>query len=77
MKEVNSVNGDEERKLRVLLDYWVRHNEEHGQEFREWAEKARDFGEVAVHNELVAAAEGMDKANASLARALKELEREK
>ena len=29
--------GDEERvKLRTLLNYWVEHNMEHSQEFREW-----------------------------------------
>jgi len=63
----------ERGKLRVLLDYWVKHNREHGEEFREWAEKARSFGEIAVHDELMEAREEMGKANASLLRALERL----
>lgn len=60
----------ERDKLRVLLDYWVKHNKEHGEEFRGWAEKAKAFGDNALSEELVAAARAMQKANASLARAL-------
>ncbi len=63
----------ERGKLRVLLDYWVKHNREHGEEFREWAEKAGGSGETAVHDELMEACEEMDKANASLLRALDKL----
>ena len=63
----------ERGKLRVLLDYWVKHNREHGEEFREWAEKARSSGETAVHEELMEAYEEMDRANASLLRALEKL----
>jgi len=63
----------ESDKLRVLLDYWVKHNREHGEEFREWAEKAKSFGEIAVHDELMEACEEMGKANSSLLRALEKL----
>jgi hypothetical protein len=30
---------DIQEKLRVLLDYWIEHNSEHEQEFRDWADK--------------------------------------
>jgi rubrerythrin len=30
---------DIQEKLKVLLDYWIEHNGEHEQEFREWADK--------------------------------------
>jgi rubrerythrin len=30
---------DDQEKLRVLLDYWIEHNSEHEQEFRDWADK--------------------------------------
>ena len=63
----------ESDKLRVLLDYWVKHNREHGEEFREWAEKAKSFGEIAVHDGLMEAYEEMGKANSSLLRALEKL----
>jgi hypothetical protein len=31
---------DIQEKLRTLLDYWIEHNSEHEQEFRDWADKA-------------------------------------
>lgn len=32
--------NDIEKKLQTLLDYWIQHNGEHEQEFREWADRA-------------------------------------
>lgn len=67
--------GDEERvKLRTLLNYWVEHNMEHSQEFREWADKAKAFGEVEAGDELLQAAQEMDKATKFLSQAQKRLE---
>jgi len=67
--------GSEERaKLRTLLNYWVEHNRVHSQEFREWADKAKAFGEVEVADEMLQAAEGMDKASGLLSQSLKRLE---
>ena len=51
----------EKDKLLILLDYWVKHNREHGEEFKEWAEKAKNYGEPAVHDELMEAVEQMAK----------------
>jgi hypothetical protein len=31
--------NDVREKLRILLDYWIEHNSEHEQEFRDWADK--------------------------------------
>jgi hypothetical protein len=31
---------DVQDKLKVLLDYWIEHNNEHEKEFRDWADKA-------------------------------------
>jgi anaerobic ribonucleoside-triphosphate reductase len=28
-----------QEKLRILLDYWIEHNNEHEKEFRDWADK--------------------------------------
>jgi hypothetical protein len=30
---------DVQEKLRILIDYWIEHNSEHEQEFRDWADK--------------------------------------
>lgn len=64
---------DERAKIRALLDYWMEHNREHGQEFREWAEKARLLGEDEVAKQILAAAVEVDKANEFLSLALRRL----
>ncbi len=39
---------DSQEKLRILLDYWIEHNNEHGQEIRDWADKlASSSAEIA------------------------------
>jgi rubrerythrin len=39
---------DVQKKVRTLLDYWIEHNSEHEQEFRDWADKvASSSTEVA------------------------------
>ena len=60
-------------KLRILLKHWIEHNQEHGEEFREWAEKANGIGEVAVHRDMLVAAQHMDEAGESLLKALEEI----
>lgn len=68
------MSNTERKKLRILLNHWIEHNKEHTQEFREWAEKAKGFGEDETCNDILEAAQGMDKANEPLLRALKRLE---
>jgi len=70
------VGSEERSKLRVLLNYWVEHNREHSQEFREWADKAKAFGEVEIADEMLLAAQEMDKASKLLSQSLKRLEGE-
>ena len=67
------MSNDERAKLRTLLNYWMEHNKEHSQEFREWVGKANGFGETEVSEEILAAAQEMDRVNESLSRALKRL----
>ncbi len=64
----------EREKLRILLNHWIEHNKEHSQEFREWAEKAKAFGEAETSADILEAAQGMERANEPLLRALKRLE---
>ena len=66
---------DERAKLRTLLNYWMEHNKEHSQEFREWADKAKVFGEDEAYEDMLQAAQEMDKASESLSHALRRLER--
>ena len=55
-------------KLRVLLPHWIAHNGEHAEEFREWAGRAG-----AVEDDILAAAELVQQANARLEQALEKL----
>ena len=71
------MNKSEMEKLKILLDHWIEHNKEHGDEFREWAEKARDLGEAVVQQDMLDAAQYMDKASDSLVKALEELDKGK
>ena len=39
--------GDRDRKkLEILLGYWIEHDTEHGEEFKEWAVKAKESERV-------------------------------
>lgn len=60
---------DEATKLRMLLPHWIEHNGEHAQEFKEYAVRAAE-----VENELLAAASGLEEANARLRAALDKLD---
>jgi nickel/cobalt exporter len=68
------MSNAEREKLKILLNHWVEHNKEHSQEFREWAEKAKGFGEAETCDDILEAAQEMDKANEALLRALRRLE---
>ncbi len=47
--------NDTASKLNSLLSYWLEHNQEHGAEFREWADKiATDQHDVAEQLRLAA-----------------------
>ena len=64
---------EEKTKLKTLLAYWIEHNNEHGEEFQEWAEKAIAMGETEVGTELSQAVQEMEKTSSLLAQALKRL----
>ena len=67
------MNEDEKTKLKTVVSYWVGHNKEHSQEFREWAEKAKESGESEIYDQISQAAEDIEKANEALNRALQRL----
>ena len=65
--------GTDQDKLRVLVPHWIEHNAEHAAEFRDWAQKARAAGGTRAAEEIEAAAQKLDEANAALNAALHEL----
>ena len=58
-------------KLRALLPHWIEHNEEHAENFRRWAEKARHLGLEEVADLIEEAAEKVRLCNEALAEALR------
>lgn len=68
------MGSDERARLRTLLSYWIKHNREHSQEFREWADRAEGFGEAEAAEKMAQAAREMDKASEYLLQTLNRLE---
>ena len=67
---------DMREKLRVLLDYWIEHNSEHEQEFRDWADKVASLS-AEVAQQLQKAATKMAAVSDELMKAKKALPKSK
>jgi nickel/cobalt exporter len=65
--------SDDKTRLKTLLSYWVEHNREHSQEFRDWADRAEKMGEPGVSRDLLKAVGDMEKVTATLSGILKSL----
>jgi hypothetical protein len=70
-----SVDDSDHKKLETLLSYWIEHNTEHGAEFKEWAEKAKELGGSDVGEDLLAASRQIDEVNKSLLSAAEKLKK--
>jgi len=68
------MSGDERKKSEILLNQWIKHNREYAEEFSKWAEKAKDFGQTIVNDEILEAVQQMNQANECLLRALEKLQ---
>jgi hypothetical protein len=64
---------DEKENLKALLKYWIAHNQDHSEEFKEWAEKAKAMGENEIAGNIRQAVEQMDKATILFSQSLKKL----
>ena len=64
---------DEIAKLAVLLSHWIKHNDDHMEEYKKWAETAERHGLKQVANNLMAAAELMLKSNDKFVAARREM----
>lgn len=60
-------------RLRKLLPHWMEHNAEHAGEFREWAAKVRALSAGDAADDVVQAAEAMERANQYLGAALRKM----
>ncbi|MDI6761517.1 MAG: hypothetical protein QME83_00665 [Thermodesulfobacteriota bacterium] len=64
---------EEKKRLSVVIDHWIEHNESHMAEYRKWAQKAEELGLDVVKAEIEGAVEKLDQCNHSLQKALKGL----
>ncbi|MBA7670232.1 hypothetical protein ES703_78377 [subsurface metagenome] len=60
-------------RLDTLLDYTLEHNKEHAEDLKNLAQKAKELGKSAVHDDIIEGVEQMNKANEILGNALKRL----
>ncbi|MBN1225385.1 MAG: hypothetical protein JXA79_00205, partial [Deltaproteobacteria bacterium] len=63
------------KKLKILLPYWVNHNQQHIQDNEKWIKKAEELGLSEVVSELKKSVEISKKANEHIEFAYKGLEK--
>jgi hypothetical protein len=66
----------EKDNLKALLKYWIAHNQDHSEEFKEWAGKAVAMGETEIARDINQAVQEMDKATALFSQCLEKLKGE-
>ncbi len=60
-------------KIQLLIQHWIEHNESHGEEYRRWADIAREEGFERVETLILEAANRIRSANEKLKEALEDL----
>jgi hypothetical protein len=65
--------GSELKELKALLSYMIKHNDEHAEELKDLAEKAKSLGNTVAYDELIIGVKEMKKANERLKNALNKL----
>lgn len=62
---------EDKKKLSVVIDHWIEHNESHMAEYQKWAEKAGQLGLESAKTNIQKAIEDLNQCNLSLQKALK------
>ena len=62
---------DQKKKLSVVIEHWIEHNESHRGEYEKWAQTACELGLDSVKAEIEEAMEKVTQANHHLSKALK------
>ena len=62
---------DQKKKLSVVIEHWIEHNESHRAEHKKWAQTAGELGLDSVMAEIEKAMEKISQSNEHLDRALK------
>jgi hypothetical protein len=64
---------EEKRKLTVVIDHWIEHNQSHMSEYKKWAEKASALNLSGVQTEIEEAIGKLSLVNYHLGKAMKAL----
>jgi t-SNARE complex subunit (syntaxin) len=62
---------DQKKKLSVVIEHWIEHNESHKDEYKRWAQTAGELGLDSVKTEIEEAVEKLSQSNQHLEKALK------
>jgi hypothetical protein len=62
---------DQKKKLSVVIEHWIEHNESHMGEYKKWAQTAGELGFDSVKSEIEGAMEKILQSNRHLNNALK------
>jgi hypothetical protein len=62
---------DQKKKLSVVIEHWIEHNESHMGEYKKWAHTAGELGLEMVKAEIEEAAGKLSQSNQHLEKALK------
>lgn len=62
---------DQKKKLSVVIEHWIEHNEAHMGEYKKWAHTAGELGFESVKTEIGQAMQKISESNQHLSRALK------
>ena len=62
---------DQKKKLSVVIEHWIEHNESHKGEYKKWAQTAGELGLDLVKSEIDEAVGKLSQSNEHLEKALK------
>ena len=65
---------DQKKKLSVVIEHWIEHNESHKGEYKKWAQTAGELGLDSVRAEIEEAMGKISQSNQHLMKALKTLQ---
>ncbi len=65
---------EQKKKLSVVIEHWIEHNQSHEGEYRKWAQTAGELGLDSIKAEIEEAVKKISEANRHLAEALKRVE---
>ena len=65
---------DEIKKMSIVIEHWIEHNQSHMDEYRKWARRADELGLKQITVEIEEAIRALSLSNRHLEKALKAVE---